>query len=437
MSKLGYNVPKTCVVTGGSGFVGQRLVEMLVERGSKRVVSFDIAPKPKDALDIPEIEYIKGDITNQHDVDKALKGCECVFHIAALVGPYHPKEAYKKVNYDGTINILNACEKYNIKRIVMSSSPSTRFPYPDPTVYDLTEDDLFRVNKGDYAPVFLQPYAETKALGEKAVLSKCGSKADDLLTIAVAPHQVYGPRDGLFLPNLLEVAGSNKLRIFGYEALYPNSPALGKFYIITDGPGQKFWHILDQAIVAMGFNSLFKKIFFPTYFMMFLAYLTVILGAVEEHAICIKKLGAKTKEIRLPIDFQGIDGIILPGGESTAMAIVGEEYGLFPELKKWVQSGKPIWGTCAGMILLSDHAIKQKEGGQSLVGGLDVHICRNFFGPQINSCKVDLSTSIEGMDSSKFPAVFIRAPAIIHIGSEVTKLAEMKAIPHPSAKDDG
>ena len=187
------------------------------------------------------------------------KDVDCVFHIAALVGPYHPKDAYIKVNYEGSLNILEGCKAQGVKKIVFSSSPSTRFPYPDPNVRGLTEDQLKEKNGGDYTPVFLQPYAETKAMGEKLIREACGKKEGDLLTIAVAPHQVYGPRDGLFLPNLLETAGSGKLRIFGdgknvisfchvdnychglilgAEALYPNSPALGKFYIVTDGPSQ-------------------------------------------------------------------------------------------------------------------------------------------------------------------------------------------------------
>jgi nucleoside-diphosphate-sugar epimerase len=68
---------------------------------------------------------------------------------------------------------------------------------PDPNVNYLTEDELFKVN-GDYTKVFLQPYAETKALGEKLIRDACGKEEDDLLTIAVAPHQVYGPRDVYF-----------------------------------------------------------------------------------------------------------------------------------------------------------------------------------------------------------------------------------------------
>ena len=84
-------VPKTCVVTGGMGFVGRRLVEMLVERGAERVVAFDIAPKPEDATDDPRIVWFQGDLTSQDDVNEACKGAECVWHIAALVGPYHKR----------------------------------------------------------------------------------------------------------------------------------------------------------------------------------------------------------------------------------------------------------------------------------------------------------------------------------------------------------
>lgn len=297
--KPGFQPPARCLVTGGSGLCGQRLVEMLVERGSKYVVSFDLAPAPKDALTSECVEYVQGDLCDYEGVKKACKNVDCVFHIAALVGPYFPTDAYYKVNYEGTDNVLKACRDLGIKKIVMSSSPSTRFPYPDPNVNGYTEDDLYRLNKGDFAPVFLQPYAETKAMGEKLVRDACGKKKGDLLTIAVAPHQVYGPRDGLFLPSLLATAKSGKLRIFGKgenkisfchvdnyahglmlgaEALYPGSPALGKFYVVTDGPPQYFWRVLDQAVVAMGFVSLWTKFKLPETFMMCLAYITVLMG---------------------------------------------------------------------------------------------------------------------------------------------------------------
>lgn len=297
----GFNVPRTALVTGGNGFVGQRLVEMLIARGSQRVISFDISPKPADALTVPQVEYIQGDLTKKEELIPLFKDIECVFHLAALVGPYHAKDKYVKVNYEGCQLILEACKIHGVKRIVMSSSPSTRFPYPDPNVNGYTEEELGRINGGDFAPKFLQPYAETKAQGEKLIRDACGSRDDDLLTIAVAPHQVYGPRDSLFLPNLLETAGNGSLRIFGdgenlisfchvdnychglilgYEALYAGSPALGKFYIVTDEQPQKFWRVLDEAVVEMGFTSLWSKFHLPTWFMMTIAYLTVFVGNV-------------------------------------------------------------------------------------------------------------------------------------------------------------
>lgn len=272
---------------------------MLVERGATRVVSFDIAPKPKDASTAKAIEYLQGDITKYTDVIKACKGVECIFHIAALVGPYHPTQAYFKVNVDGTSNILNASKELGIKRIVMSSSPSTRFPYPDPNVSGYSEKKLAEINGGEYSPQFYATYAETKALSEKLIRDACGSKVDDLLTVAVAPHQVYGPRDGLFLPNLLEAAGSGKLRVFGNgenlisfchvdnychglilgaQALYPGSPALGKYYVVTDDEPQKFWHVLNEAVVALGFASLLNKFFLPVWFMMMIAHIVVLVG---------------------------------------------------------------------------------------------------------------------------------------------------------------
>ena len=162
-SARGWSIKGRCLVTGGSGFVGQRLVEMLVDRGAARVVSFDIAPKPKNSSNDPKIQYIKGDLVKYQDVEDVCRDCDIVFHIAALVGPYWPEDKYEEVNFNGTENVLTACRKLGIKRIVMSSSPSTRFPYPDPNIDYLTEDQLYEINKGDFAPVFLQPYAKVRA----------------------------------------------------------------------------------------------------------------------------------------------------------------------------------------------------------------------------------------------------------------------------------
>lgn len=273
-----------CAVTGGSGFVGQRLTEMLVERGASKVISFDINGKPEWASDDERIQYIVGDLTKLDDVVAATKGVDCLWHVAAAVGPFLPPNVYKAVNYYGTLNVLEACRANNITKLVMSSSPSTRFDGND--VMGLREDEM------QYPPPgkFMQAYAETKAMGEKAVREAC---CDSLMTIAIAPHQVYGPRDPLFLPSILSAGKSGKLRILGsgqnlvsfthvdnychalilgHDALYKGSQALGQYYNVTDDGHYNFWDALNEAVTYMGFADLKKKLSVPTWLVFAVAY---------------------------------------------------------------------------------------------------------------------------------------------------------------------
>jgi 5'-phosphate synthase pdxT subunit len=136
---------------------------------------------------------------------------------------------------------------------------------------------------------------------------------------------------------------------------------------------------------------------------------------------CCVRLGAAAVEVRKPEQFDGLDGLIIPGGESTTMGLVAERWGLVAPLKAWVQSGKPTWGTCAGMILLADRATGQKAGGQPLIGGLDVTVNRNYFGRQADSFETLLRVPVLGEPPIR--AVFIRAPAIVESGVGVTILA--------------
>ena len=295
----GFETAKGCnaLVTGSSGFAGSRLVEMLLERGAKTVVAFDLAPpsevtekrfedvQNKTGGKIIVLSGTEGDLCSGHAVDEAFKRVklDIAFHIAALVGPFHTKKLYHQVNYVGTLRIIAACKKYGVKKLVNASSPSTRFTGGD--VQGLTEDEMPIPDK------FVALYAETKAMGEKAVHEAC---SDDLLTISVAPHQLYGKYDGLFLPKLLEAAGSGKLRIFGKgankislchidnyshgllcgaDALYKGSPALAHFYVITDDGPREFWKILNQAVVAMGFTDLYSKMHLPVLLLYTVAYI--------------------------------------------------------------------------------------------------------------------------------------------------------------------
>lgn len=289
----------TILVTGSCGFVGARLVEMLLERGAKKVVCFDIVSPSSELLkrfetaasgDASRFRIYSGphdgNLTKKDSVMRAFGNddIDIVYHIAALVGPFHEYDSYIAVNYDGTMNILEACKSYNVPRLVNSSSPSTRFKGGD--IEGLREEQM------EIPETFLAMYAETKAMAEKEVTKACDPE-NGFFTINVAPHQVYGPHDPLFLPALLETAGSGKLRVFGKgknkisvcyvdnychglmcgaDVLEKDSVALGKFYVITDGPEQYFWNILNQAIVAMGFTDLFSKFHLPIWLLMTVAY---------------------------------------------------------------------------------------------------------------------------------------------------------------------
>ena len=145
-------------------------------------------------------------------------------------------------------------------------------------------------------------------------------------------------------------------------------------------------------------------------------------GAFLEHAAMLRGLGADAVEVRKPEQLAEIDGLVMPAGESTTMGLVAERWGLVEPLRAWVRGGKPVWGTCAGMILLADHAVGQKQGGQPLIGGLDVTVNRNYFGRQNQSFEVLLEAP--ALENGPCRAVFIRAPAILETGPAVQVLAE-------------
>jgi 5'-phosphate synthase pdxT subunit len=147
-------------------------------------------------------------------------------------------------------------------------------------------------------------------------------------------------------------------------------------------------------------------------------------GAFLEHIKILRRLGVETVEVRKPEQLAGLDGLIIPGGESTTMGLVAEQWGLVEPLKEWVHGGHPTWGTCAGMILLADRATGQKQGGQPLLGGLDVTVNRNYFGRQTESFETLLT--VPALGEAPVRAVFIRAPAITETGEQVERLAELE-----------
>jgi len=147
-------------------------------------------------------------------------------------------------------------------------------------------------------------------------------------------------------------------------------------------------------------------------------------GAFCEHIDVLKKLGVHAIEVRSAEQLASVDGLILPGGESTTMGLVARRTGLLEPLRKFVHE-RPAFGTCAGMILLADEATGQKKGGQELLGGLRITVDRNHFGSQISSFVTRLRVAELGAtsDADAVPAIFIRAPGISRVGEGVKVLA--------------
>jgi 5'-phosphate synthase pdxT subunit len=135
-------------------------------------------------------------------------------------------------------------------------------------------------------------------------------------------------------------------------------------------------------------------------------------GAFREHALALEACGARTRLVRLPDDLEGLDGLVVPGGESTTMTMLMERVGLLEPLREAVLGGLPTLGTCAGMILLA-RRITDGLPGQVGLGALDIVVRRNGYGRQVDSFEAGLE--VEGLETP-FPGVFIRAPVVEEVG---------------------
>ena len=146
-------------------------------------------------------------------------------------------------------------------------------------------------------------------------------------------------------------------------------------------------------------------------------------GAFIEHEHVLARLGAQPVEVRLPEHLEGLAGLIIPGGESTTIGLLAQKWGLLEPLREFARSGRPLWGTCAGMILLAKEVV-DGVAGQPILGLMDITVRRNAFGRQVDSFEADLAVPVLG--DPPFHAVFIRAPVIERVGAEVEVLATLE-----------
>jgi nucleoside-diphosphate-sugar epimerase len=257
------------LVTGGGGFLGTALVRSLRQRGL-RVRSLTRRGYPH----LPElgVESFQGDIADPAVVDRAVTGCQTVFHTAAKAGIWGPEREYFQANVQGTRNVIAACRTAGARRIIYTSSPSVVF-----NGRDLEGAD----ESAPYPSRFDAAYPETKALAERLILE---ANSADLATVSLRPHLIWGPGDNNLLPRILSRARSGRLRRIGRgcpridpvyidnaaeahllaaDRLEPGSPVAGKPYFITQGETIPLWEMIDKLLGAAGVGPVRRTISRP------------------------------------------------------------------------------------------------------------------------------------------------------------------------------
>ncbi|MFT5441379.1 MAG: nucleoside-diphosphate-sugar epimerase [Myxococcota bacterium] len=246
------------LVTGGAGFLGGAIVRRLLARGdSVRSVSRALHPE----IESLGAQTVCGDVADADAMRRAAEGCDVVFHVAARVGGWGPHAAYRRINVDGTVNVIEACQSQGVARLVYTSTPSVVH-----TGVDIEGGD----ESLPYARHFDSPYAETKAEAERMVIAANGPK---LATVALRPHLIWGPGDNQLVPRLLDRARAGRLRLVGggkkrvdatyidnaaaahllaADRLAPDAPCAGRAYFIAQDEPAPASELINGVLAAAG-----------------------------------------------------------------------------------------------------------------------------------------------------------------------------------------
>lgn len=258
------------LVTGARGFLGQYIVEQLVARG-ERVRA--LVRRKSPTLEALGVECLHGDIRELADVRRACRDVATVYHTAAVAGIWGPWHHFYDTNVLGTKNVISGCCHEGVTRLVFTSSPSVTFAGRDQCGVD---------ESAPYPRRWLAHYPHTKALAEKMVLEANGQH--HLLTCALRPHLIWGPRDQHLIPRLLDRARKGQLRRVGAgqnridavyvenaatahllaaDALQPASPVCGKAYFITNREPVNCWQWINEILIAAGLFPVARSIPLP------------------------------------------------------------------------------------------------------------------------------------------------------------------------------
>lgn len=244
------------LITGGGGFLGGAIVKELLRRGDTPV---SYSRSKHEWLDRLGVEQRQGDVMNAHRLTDAAAGCDAVFHVAAKVGLWGSYDDFYRSNVIGTRNVVAACERAGVRRLVFTGSPSVVFHGGDVAGVD---------ESAPFADRFDGYYSQTKAAAEDAALS---AASDKLAVVSLRPHLVWGPGDNHIAPRLIAQRKAGKLkRIAGYDKLVDVTyiddaarahvlaaaklavdPAVsGRAYFLSQGDPRPLWQIIGMILAA-------------------------------------------------------------------------------------------------------------------------------------------------------------------------------------------
>jgi nucleoside-diphosphate-sugar epimerase len=254
------------LVTGGGGFTGGAVVRQLLARGDT-VRSFTRSSYPW--LAEIGVEQVQGDLANLPDVERAVAGCDVVFHVAAKAGVWGRYADFHAINVTGTENVLAACKAHGVRRLVYTSTPSVVYAGGDLEGAD---------ESVPYAAEFEAYYPETKAKAELAVIAANGP---DLATVALRPHLIWGPGDPHLIPRVMARAKAGRLRRVGSndvtvdvtyidnaadahllaaDRLAVGSAVAGKVYFVSNGEPVKLWEFLNRVLSDAGLPPVTRSV---------------------------------------------------------------------------------------------------------------------------------------------------------------------------------
>ncbi len=254
------------LVTGAGGFLGQSIVRALIARGDE-VSTLQRGEYP--ALNELKLLINKGDIADKDTVIRASKDCNAIIHVAAKAGVWGDYQEYYRSNVSGTVNVIEACRQNNINRLVYTSSPSIVFDGEDEDGIDETTP---------LPEHYLTNYQRTKAEAEEMVLS---ANNQDLATVALRPHLIFGPGDPHLAPRIIDRAKSGRLRLVGkrknlvditfidnavsahllaLDALQPGASCSGKAYFISNDEPMPMAEIVNRILRAAELPEISKTV---------------------------------------------------------------------------------------------------------------------------------------------------------------------------------